>query len=88
MAPSVAKSLLKEMRTLEAKPLEGVKVFLNEADLTDLVAEITGPGELLRPRRPPPARPCARAHSRATLADLHPRTPAQMRRPLRAGCTR
>ena len=37
-------SLAKEIRKLANEPLDGIKVVLNEEDVTDVVAEITGPG--------------------------------------------
>ena len=37
-------SLAKEIRKLANEPLDGIKVQLNEEDVTDVVAEITGPG--------------------------------------------
>jgi ubiquitin-conjugating enzyme E2 S len=33
----------KEMRKLSSEPLDGIKVALNEEDVTDITAEITGP---------------------------------------------
>jgi hypothetical protein len=37
-------SVAKELRKLAAEPLDGIKVVLNEEDVTDVTAEITGPG--------------------------------------------
>ena len=36
--------LAKELRTLSSEPLDGIKVVLNEDDVTDINAEISGPG--------------------------------------------
>ena len=35
---------MKELRKLSNEPLDGIKVVLNEDDVTDVSAEITGPG--------------------------------------------
>ena len=37
-------SVAKELRKLSQEPLDGIKVVLNEDDVTDVTAEITGPG--------------------------------------------
>ena len=37
-------ALAKELRKLCQEPLDGIKVTLNEEDITDVTAEITGPG--------------------------------------------
>jgi len=36
-------SVAKELRKLTCEPLDGIKVVLNEEDVTDVAAEITGP---------------------------------------------
>lgn len=38
-------SVAKELRKLMGEPLDGIKVQLNEDDVTDVVADITGPDE-------------------------------------------
>jgi len=43
IAPAVIMSLAKELRKLSCEPLDGIKVVLNEDDVTDVTAEITGP---------------------------------------------
>lgn len=43
ISPGVVLALAKELRKLEKEPLEGIKVVLNEDDVTDVVAEIAGP---------------------------------------------
>lgn len=45
LAPAVIMSLAKEIRKLANEPLDGIKVQLNEEDVTDVVAEITGPDQ-------------------------------------------
>jgi len=40
-------AVAKELRKLSSNPLEGIKVQLNEEDVTDVVADITGPGAAL-----------------------------------------
>jgi ubiquitin-conjugating enzyme E2 S len=37
------KRLAKELTELQGQPCEGIRVFINEADLTDIQAEIDGP---------------------------------------------
>lgn len=44
VAPAVIMKLAKELRTLSSEPLDGIKVVLNEDDVTDINAEISGPG--------------------------------------------
>jgi len=44
-------SVAKELRKLSTEPLDGIKVLLNEEDVTDVSAEIVGPGALARHRR-------------------------------------
>jgi hypothetical protein len=48
IAPSVVMAVAKELRQLSSEPLEGIKVQLNEEDVTDVVADIAGPGALHR----------------------------------------
>ena len=61
IAPAVIMSVAKELRKLSCEPLDGIKVVLNEEDVSDVTAEITGPGARAlrqRPRAnssPPPA---------------------------------
>ena len=44
VSPAVIMSLAKELRKLSTEPLDGIKVVLNEDDVTDVCADITGPG--------------------------------------------
>ena len=37
-------SVAKELRKLSQEPLDGIKVVMNEEDVTDITADITGPG--------------------------------------------
>lgn len=41
--PAVVLSVAKEIRKLCTEPLDGIKVQLNEEDVTDIIAEIHGP---------------------------------------------
>jgi len=43
ISPGVIMNLAKEPRKLSNEPLDGIKVALNEEDVTDICAEITGP---------------------------------------------
>jgi len=45
MAPAVIMSIAKELRKLTTEPLDGIKVQLNEEDVADIAAEITGPDQ-------------------------------------------
>jgi len=51
-------ALAKELRRLSSEPLEGIKVQLNEEDVTDVVADISGPGALHSLNVPVPRRGC------------------------------
>ena len=48
-------ALAKEIRKLSQEPLDGIKVALNEDDVADINAEISGPGarSAHRPHWPP-----------------------------------
>jgi len=43
ISPGAVMKLAKELRKLSQEPLDGIKVFLNEDDVTDIVAQISGP---------------------------------------------
>ena len=43
-APAVLKRLAKEMQDMQREPPEGIKVFVNDDDITDIQAVIAGPG--------------------------------------------
>ena len=53
ISPAVVMSVAKELRKLSQEPLDGIKVIVNEEDITDVTAEIMGPGaQFLAARRP------------------------------------
>ena len=43
--PQTVRHVLREVTDLARDPPEGIKVFLNEDDITDIQATIEGPGE-------------------------------------------
>ena len=45
VSPQVIRRVTKEVLELAESPPEGIKVFVNEEDITDIQATITGPGE-------------------------------------------
>lgn len=45
IAPAVIMSVAKELRKLSQEPLDGIKVIMNEEDITDVTAEIQGPDQ-------------------------------------------
>ncbi len=45
LPPQVVRKVSKEVVALAEDPPEGIKVFLNEEDITDIQATIEGPGE-------------------------------------------
>ena len=46
----------KELRKLSDEPLDGIKILMNEEDITDVCADIKGPGLLLPAHCHMPAR--------------------------------
>lgn len=46
LSPQIIRQVAKEMKELVTNPPEGVKVQLNEADITDIQAIIEGPGKI------------------------------------------
>ena len=44
VSPQVIRRVTKEVMELAESPPEGIKVFINEEDITDIQATITGPG--------------------------------------------
>lgn len=42
--PQVIRQISKEVKSLSTESLEGIKININEADLTDIQAYIDGPG--------------------------------------------
>ena len=68
MSPAAVLKLAKELRKLTESPLDGIKVLLNEDDVTDVTAELAGPG----------TRALAAAAHCASLLRAHPsRLPAR-----------
>ena len=53
ISPAVVLAVAKELRKLTTEPLDGIKVIFNDEDVTDVNAEIKGPGAPRRLRRPP-----------------------------------
>lgn len=43
LSPQVLRGVAKQLQALQADPPEGIKIFLNEGDLTDIQATIEGP---------------------------------------------
>jgi len=43
LSPGVVLSVAKELRKLSTEPLDGIKVVVNEEDITDVTAELSGP---------------------------------------------
>ena len=50
VSPQVIRRVTKEVMELAESPPEGIKVFINEEDITDIQATITGPGKVITPR--------------------------------------
>ena len=46
LAPDVIKKVFVELKDLTQNPPEGIKVIINEEDVTDVQALIDGPGNL------------------------------------------
>lgn len=44
--PQVIRQISKEVKTLTLEAMEGIKISINESNLTDIQAVIDGPGEL------------------------------------------
>lgn len=44
ISPGVIMNLAKELRKLSNEPLDGIKISVNEEDVTDVTADIMGPG--------------------------------------------
>lgn len=44
LSPQIIRRVAREMQELSEKPLEGIKVIVNECDITDIQAYIDGPG--------------------------------------------
>jgi len=48
LSPQIIRRVAKEMAELTAQTPEGIRVILNEADVTDIQAVIEGPGKIDR----------------------------------------
>lgn len=48
LSPQIIRRVAKEMAELVAQTPEGIRVILNEADVTDIQAVIEGPGKIVR----------------------------------------
>lgn len=46
LSPQIIRRVAKEMTDLSAQPPEGIRVIINDEDVTDIQAVIEGPGEL------------------------------------------
>jgi len=46
LSPQIIRRVAKEMAELAAQTPEGIRVILNEADVTDIQAVIEGPGKI------------------------------------------
>ena len=44
IAPQVLRQVARELNSLAGSPPDGIKVHVNEEDITDIQATITGPG--------------------------------------------
>lgn len=44
VSPQVLRQVAKELLDLQKDPPEGVKIFMNEDDITDIQATVFGPG--------------------------------------------
>ena len=44
LSPQVIRQIAREISDLSKEPPEGIKIFPNEADITDIRASIEGPG--------------------------------------------
>jgi len=45
ISPNVIRKVAGQLRKLSESPIDGVKIILNESDITDIQAVIEGPGE-------------------------------------------
>ena len=57
ISPKAMKAIMLEIRDLTKTPIDGVRVVLNEECVTDVQAEIDGPGASGCPRRSPSRQP-------------------------------
>ena len=52
--PQVVKAVSREIKELTLTPLEDISITFNELDLTNITANITGPGMIKPPNTTPP----------------------------------
>ena len=85
-------SLAKEMKKLCQEPLDGIKVVMNDEDVTDVAAEITGPGKRAAHAHtedsPPHTHACAANPSTTNFESGAAPAGSQTRLPLRRVCSR
>lgn len=72
ISPKAMKAIMLEIRDLTKTPIDGVRVVLNEECVTDVQADIDGPGTIARPRPQPPARPLAISRLLHNIRCSHP----------------
>jgi hypothetical protein len=53
ISPSVINRLVKELKESQKSPLEGIDVVINEENITDVQADVEGPGSPLSATRSP-----------------------------------
>lgn len=46
ISPSVINRLVKELKETQKSPVEGINVVINEENVTDIQADVEGPGAL------------------------------------------
>lgn len=46
LSPQVLREVAKQLHVLQTEAPEGIKIFVNEGDMTDIQASIEGPGKL------------------------------------------
>ena len=51
LSPQIIRQVSKEIAELATDPPEGIKVFPNEEDITDIQATIEGPGNIHQAKR-------------------------------------
>lgn len=47
LSPQTIRQVMKEMQQMSETPLEGIKIQINDADVTDIQALIEGPGRYM-----------------------------------------
>ena len=49
-SPQIIKRVAKELHELTSSPPEGIKIFMNDEDITNIQASIEGPGKATQTR--------------------------------------